>query len=244
MAMLQAEDTPVAIVVIDIDHFKNINDRYGHAAGDRALQRLAKQMVDSARASDTLARAGGERIRDAAAGRAHGRRGSRGTPAAPENRDSPNPDLSAHPITLSAGVAHYPTHGATLEAVYQRGPGALLRQEPWPQRRGRRRRPRARRHAQHPALKTDSRRRYLPLPAAGALRLLEQRAAGIALVGAGTDQGQQARGRRQQHAQRHHAGAARRQRQRPSRPRPACRTCPARIAGIAGKRDGSPCCLA
>ena len=52
MAMLQAEDTPVAIVVIDIDHFKNINDRYGHAAGDRALQRLAKQMADSARASD------------------------------------------------------------------------------------------------------------------------------------------------------------------------------------------------
>ena len=53
MAMLQAEDTPVAIVVIDIDHFKNINDRYGHAAGDRALQRLARQMADSARASDT-----------------------------------------------------------------------------------------------------------------------------------------------------------------------------------------------
>ena len=38
---------------------------------------------------------------------------------------SPNPDLSAHPITLSAGVAHYPTHGATLEAVYQRADQAL-----------------------------------------------------------------------------------------------------------------------
>ena len=124
MAMLQAEDTPVAIVVIDIDHFKNINDRYGHAAGDRALQRLAKQMADSARASDTL-RAGGEEFvmllpgvpMAAAVAAAHRLRLKIAT--------SPNPDLSAHPITLSAGVAHYPTHGATLEAVYQRADQAL-----------------------------------------------------------------------------------------------------------------------
>ena len=125
MAMLQAEDTPVAIVVIDIDHFKNINDRYGHAAGDRALQRLARQMADSARASDTLARAGGEEFvmllpgvpMAAAVAAAHRLRLKIAT--------SPDPDLSAHPITLSAGVAHYPTHGATLEAVYQRADQAL-----------------------------------------------------------------------------------------------------------------------
>ena len=244
MAMLQAEDTPVAIVVIDIDHFKNINDRYGHAAGDRALQRLARQMADSARASDTLARAGGEEFvmllpgvpMAAAVAAAHRLRLKIAT--------SPDPDLSAHPITLSAGVAHYPrtaprwrryTSARTRRSITPRTMAAT----PWP-----------------PPTTSCAAACAAPCPEDGlpppllalagrrrAFRLFEQRAAGIALVGAGTDQGQQARGRRQQHAQRHHAGAAP-PAARPSRPRPACRTCPARIAGIAGKRDGSPCCLA
>jgi diguanylate cyclase (GGDEF)-like protein len=46
--------------MIDIDHFKKINDRYGHDAGDDILSELAKVLNDSTRSSDMVARLGGE----------------------------------------------------------------------------------------------------------------------------------------------------------------------------------------
>jgi diguanylate cyclase (GGDEF)-like protein len=49
-----------ALMVIDIDHFKKINDTYGHGAGDRALQSVSEQMRHSMRGMDTAARIGGE----------------------------------------------------------------------------------------------------------------------------------------------------------------------------------------
>lgn len=48
------------LMVIDIDHFKQVNDTYGHAAGDRVLQAVAEQMRISKRSMDTAARIGGE----------------------------------------------------------------------------------------------------------------------------------------------------------------------------------------
>ena len=49
-----------AAILIDIDNFKKINDRYGHSAGDEVLIRLAECMRDALRKQDTLARYGGE----------------------------------------------------------------------------------------------------------------------------------------------------------------------------------------
>ncbi len=51
---------PVSLLVIDIDHFKSVNDMHGHAAGDRVLKAVAKILNDTRRASDFLARYGGE----------------------------------------------------------------------------------------------------------------------------------------------------------------------------------------
>ncbi|MCY1368419.1 putative diguanylate cyclase DgcQ [compost metagenome] len=123
LALLQAEDEPVAIVAIDIDHFKTINDRYGHAAGDRALQMLAMLMSEGSRSGDTLARAGGEEFVML-------------LPGAPmaaaiaiverlRLRMASQHGVAPAPITISAGVAAYPEHGATLDAVYQRADQAL-----------------------------------------------------------------------------------------------------------------------
>jgi diguanylate cyclase (GGDEF)-like protein len=49
-----------SLMVIDIDHFKRINDTYGHSMGDRVLQSVAAQMKHSLRSMDTAARIGGE----------------------------------------------------------------------------------------------------------------------------------------------------------------------------------------
>ncbi|MGG6895521.1 GGDEF domain-containing protein [Rhizobium sp. BR 315] len=50
----------IAIIMFDIDHFKSINDRYGHAVGDLVLQRTAQILTPYARAQDLFARYGGE----------------------------------------------------------------------------------------------------------------------------------------------------------------------------------------
>lgn len=55
---VQASD--VTLVVIDVDHFKSINDRFGHTAGDITLQVIAKALQKSIRKSDFIARYGGE----------------------------------------------------------------------------------------------------------------------------------------------------------------------------------------
>lgn len=49
-----------AIIILDVDDFKKINDTYGHLAGDRVLKQLGQMLVDNVRKSDTVARFGGE----------------------------------------------------------------------------------------------------------------------------------------------------------------------------------------
>ena len=51
---------PIGLVMIDIDHFKDINDRYGHQFGDAALRRIVELCLATVRASDFVARYGGE----------------------------------------------------------------------------------------------------------------------------------------------------------------------------------------
>lgn|SRR5665213_1039931 len=50
----------VSLVIADLDHFKRINDRYGHAAGDEVLKRTANILRDSVRTVDSVSRIGGE----------------------------------------------------------------------------------------------------------------------------------------------------------------------------------------
>jgi diguanylate cyclase (GGDEF)-like protein len=51
---------PLAVMVVDIDHFKHINDSYGHAAGDMVLREAAAILRTSARREDSVCRIGGE----------------------------------------------------------------------------------------------------------------------------------------------------------------------------------------
>jgi two-component system, cell cycle response regulator len=55
-----AEDSPFAVMVVDLDRFKTVNDRWGHAAGDTVLIEVARRLAAALRPSDLLARIGGE----------------------------------------------------------------------------------------------------------------------------------------------------------------------------------------
>lgn len=56
----KAEGTPFAVLVMDLDRFKQVNDVYGHAAGDQVLVEVARRLLANLRESDVLARIGGE----------------------------------------------------------------------------------------------------------------------------------------------------------------------------------------
>jgi diguanylate cyclase (GGDEF)-like protein len=54
------QDAPVSVVLADLDHFKHINDTYGHLAGDAVLREAARRMRDAIRPYDSIGRYGGE----------------------------------------------------------------------------------------------------------------------------------------------------------------------------------------
>ncbi len=60
IARARAGTRPVALMMVDIDHFKSINDTYGHAAGDKALRVVADRLAAGVRGVDLTARYGGE----------------------------------------------------------------------------------------------------------------------------------------------------------------------------------------
>ena len=60
LARGRREATPLSLIMIDVDHFKKVNDTHGHEAGDEALRCLAEVLAQSVRESDLLARLGGE----------------------------------------------------------------------------------------------------------------------------------------------------------------------------------------
>ncbi|GAB1691181.1 diguanylate cyclase [Krasilnikovia sp. M28-CT-15] len=104
---------PIAVVILDLDHFKRINDRYGHPAGDAVLVQVADRLRRTARAGDVVARFGGEEFvcllndtdEDAALELAERlRHALRSTPV------DIRPGL-AIPITASVGVAGTPAEG-------------------------------------------------------------------------------------------------------------------------------------
>src|SRR5271170_5917646 len=54
------EQRPFGVILVDIDHFKNVNDTYGHLCGDEVLQAVTRRMKDCIRPYDTVGRYGGE----------------------------------------------------------------------------------------------------------------------------------------------------------------------------------------
>ena len=61
-ARWQRYGSPLSLVIVDVDHFKRINDNYGHQAGDKALRIIAQELAEALRKTDFIGRYGGEEI--------------------------------------------------------------------------------------------------------------------------------------------------------------------------------------
>ncbi|HXW15663.1 MAG TPA: diguanylate cyclase [Terriglobia bacterium] len=127
-AIARRRERPAGLIMMDLDHFKNFNDVYGHEVGDRILRHFAKAVTGTMRETNLASRYGGEefivilpdtdvkssmlvaeRIRKAVM-----------SMVVPSNTEKPLPQL-----TVSMGVAAYPLHGHNLEGVIQASDKAL-----------------------------------------------------------------------------------------------------------------------
>ncbi len=120
LAMQASQPNMVAVLMIDVDHFKMVNDRYGHLAGDDVLRHMTNIIKDDLRPDALLARYGGEEFTVLLPVRA----GNEALVVAERLRDL----IQTHPcntkvgqivITVSVGVAHHQP-GGTLEDALQR----------------------------------------------------------------------------------------------------------------------------
>jgi len=107
-------DRPMAIIVIDLDDFKRVNDSYGHQRGDAVLQEVGRALTEGVRAHDIVVRQGGDEFAvvapetDVAAADELGRR----LAAAVDTITA-----GETPIGASTGNAHFPGDAATLEGL-------------------------------------------------------------------------------------------------------------------------------
>ena len=119
---------PFGVVMVDIDHFKQVNDTHGHQTGDAVLVELASRLSSATREVDLVARYGGEEFvlllpRTALAGAANlAEKVRRAVASAPVRFDEH--ELS---VTVSCGVAVYPGHGASVRELVAASDAALYR---------------------------------------------------------------------------------------------------------------------
>ncbi|PTU31650.1 hypothetical protein CJD38_10050 [Stenotrophobium rhamnosiphilum] len=126
LARAQREGYPVSIVMGDIDHFKKLNDTYGHQAGDEVIRMAARSLREQARTSDILCRFGGEEfllvLPGMAPSHAIERVNAWRQKFSEERLSFGGFKLSA---TMSFGISSYPAHGQTPELLISAADQAL-----------------------------------------------------------------------------------------------------------------------
>ena len=127
VAATERYGTPLSLAMFDIDHFKRVNDTYGHLTGDRVLREVARVLKEGVRASDIVVRYGGEEFLVLMPGTDLGRafivaeklrRRVESTAVVPEESDER--------VTVSGGVAQF-IDGMDLEDLIRDADEALYR---------------------------------------------------------------------------------------------------------------------
>jgi len=132
LALAARESHSLSFVMMDLDHFKNINDTFGHTTGDRVLQSLATQLLSQARTGDIICRYGGEEILAVLPNvsveiafqvterwRITFQTANQASPVLLENEETQ--------ATISCGISVFPIHGRTSEELISAADQAMYR---------------------------------------------------------------------------------------------------------------------
>lgn len=120
---------PLSVMMLDLDHFKQFNDTFGHSAGDSLLRELGTMLRANLRAGDIACRFGGEEfvliLPEAALNCAWSR--AEQLREAAKHLHVSRLGESLGPVTVSLGVAAFPEHGASGEVLIETADAALYR---------------------------------------------------------------------------------------------------------------------
>jgi diguanylate cyclase (GGDEF)-like protein len=128
LARCARDGQPLSLLMIDVDHFKQINDQFGHQVGDDVLRETARLLAERTRDSDMLFRYGGEEFllllvaADALVAKAVAEELRQRYALSPLTRVG-SPVMA----TLSIGVATFADHGTSFESLVQAADQALYR---------------------------------------------------------------------------------------------------------------------
>ncbi|HEY8338899.1 MAG TPA: GGDEF domain-containing protein [Egibacteraceae bacterium] len=122
----------LSLVILDIDHFKQVNDTYGHQAGDDVLVEVARRIRDSVRIPDVVARYGGEEFvvllpgtgLEGAVATAERIRRAIGSTPIPMTRGFEDQPEGLR-VSASLGVASFGVHGRTVSSLLRSADAAM-----------------------------------------------------------------------------------------------------------------------
>jgi diguanylate cyclase (GGDEF)-like protein len=118
---------PFSLVMVDLDNFKEVNDRFGHRSGDEVLVEVARRMSEQVRELDTCARYGGEEFvlllpeTDCEGARVVADKLRRAISSRPIHVT----DVGELAVTVSVGLASFPLHGEAVAEVLTKADAAL-----------------------------------------------------------------------------------------------------------------------
>ena len=128
LARAKRDNYPMVVIMLDLDHFKHVNDTYGHAAGDEVLKSLANRLKTRLRENDLIYRYGGEEFVLAMPGMT--------LTQAFQKMEGWRIEFSKMKfsygeatimVTFSAGIAGFPEHGEAIGLLLSRADEMLYR---------------------------------------------------------------------------------------------------------------------
>ncbi|MBV9386518.1 MAG: response regulator [Chroococcidiopsidaceae cyanobacterium CP_BM_ER_R8_30] len=125
--LAERQRQPLCFVILDLDHFKLINDRYGHEAGDQVLRQFGTLLQQNFRSEDVIARWGGEEFVVGLYGATQQQSQARimQLQRAMYQQEFTSASGQKFQVTFSGGMAEFPANGTELQVLYHNADAAL-----------------------------------------------------------------------------------------------------------------------